>query len=441
MNVRSFQEYSHPVDRHRAFIQSPVQAALEANLTSTAGSEATVQAAPSGGSRRSAVKLKPALDACLFGVGISGGRGLLDAVETKHVDVGSIARSSPAAAVASAGATRTSGARSPPPNTRRAFALMRGLVEEGVRIRDLLLVLVGMHHERELRSSLAGPVGSLECKSASSWRTGAQAVAAVHSSCDFRGRMLVAVLGTFVEWLADTPWVWGATEGMEGEDWEGDFAAAALAIPVAFPAPLDDPGTGVCAEAPLVEQIQTNARVPRQCGQGISTAADPARNSLGEPGSADAADVLDRLVGGVAAAMEHADADKVGWVDVLRHLTAANTASTTSLKAYALACVEKSASLGGQAPFRVAGKRRFSQVGGKELWGLLEGACQLDRNTLAIEGTTLSVLVRTAAAAVTASRRIRYTTRFLFFFVRSGLRNWWLKLHRWSKSIWKRKAC
>lgn len=378
---------------------TPAQAALEADLAATARPDAIDQTFPSSGSRKGAVKLRQALEACLFGVGISGDKGLLDAVATDNGEIRSKVRSSPAAA--SAGITRSSGAIPAPPNTRRAFALMRGLVEEGVRIRDLVLVLVGMHQEREmLKHPLEWP---LECES-SSWQSGAQAVAAVQSVCDFRRRMVVVVLGTFVEWLADTPWVWGATEGMEGEDWEGDFAAAALAIPVAFTA---DATRGICV-TPLGEHFPTSARVPGQSAQGSPAGDNSTRNPLVKNGGVDPADVLDRLLGGVAAAMEHADSDKVGWVDVLQHLTATATATiTASLKAYVLACVEKSAALGGQAPFRVAGKRRFSQVGGKELWGLLEGACLLNEDTLAVKHTPSSVLVRTAAAAVTASRRRR----------------------------------
>ncbi|CAM9243868.1 unnamed protein product, partial [Hapterophycus canaliculatus] len=389
-----------------AFIVA-VKAALEANLAATAGSEAMGQAARSGGDRQVAIRLKKALEACLFGVGVSGGRGLLDAVAADDGDVEPVARSSPAAAAAdSAGVTRPSWAASTPPTSRRAFALMRGLVEEGVRIRDLVLALVGIHRERELQRPLVGPGGSMQSE-ASTWRTGAQAVAAIQSACDFRRGMVVAVLGTFVEWLADTPWVWGATEGMNSEDWEGDFAAAALAIPVAFPAPLADAEAGLCA-APLVEQLPASARGPSRSRRGSSAAGDSTINPLSATGRVDPADVLDRLVGGVAAAMEHAGADRVGWVDVFRHLTAAAkaTATSVSLKAYALACVEKSVSLGGQAPFRVSGKRRFSQVGGKELWGLLEEACQLNGDALVVERTSSSVVVRTAAAAVSASRRI-----------------------------------
>ncbi|CAM9924413.1 unnamed protein product [Scytosiphon promiscuus] len=379
-----------------AFILA-VKAALEANLVATGGSKAAGQTAPSTGGRKGAVKLRQALEVCFFGAGIPGGRGLLDVVVTGTGEIGPMARSSSAVPEAVTRVTRSPEATPAPHHTRRAFAFMRGLVEDGVRIRDLVLALVGMHQERRLlERPLAGP--------ASAWWTGAQAVAAVQSTCDFRRRMVVVVLGTFIEWLADTPWVWGATEGMEGEDWEGDFAAAASAIPLAFPGPLADAGSGTCAP-PLFGRFHTTVQVPGQSKLDVG-AGDLTRNPLGGTGGVDPAGVLDRLVGGVAAAMEHADADKVGWVDVLRHLAAAATASTASLKAYALTCVEKSAALGGQAPFRAAGKRRFSQVGGKELWDLLEGACLPNEEALAVKESPCSVLVRTAAAAVTASRRI-----------------------------------
>lgn len=132
----------------------------------------------------------------------------------------------------------------------------------------------------------------------------------------------------------------------------------------------------------------------------------------------DPTDVLDRLVAGAAMAMRHADASNVEWIAVLQRVASA-AAATDSLREYAVACVEKSAALGGQAPFRVAriGRRRFSQVQGKELWrllsGLLEGAYGLSEGLLAGEQAPTAVLIRTAATtAIVASRNMRYACRY-----------------------------
>lgn len=393
------------------------QAALEANIFPTSRAKVTDQSVTLLAGRTASVNLKQALEACLFGAGMSDGQGLLDAVETDGAEILFIARPSAAESAASAGGMHPSGALSPPPRPLQANALMRGLVEEGVRIRDLLLALMSIHRGRGMQSPLAGPTGQVEHESPS-WRDGAQAVAAVQSACNFRRRLVGVLLGTFVEWLADTPWVWGATEGMEGEDWEGDFAAAALAIFVAFPYPLPDAGRGMCS---ATSPQQSRASVGEPCGDElVGNGGDlVGERSWGSERSVAPEDVLDRLVGGVAAAMQRADADKVEWVDVLRRVTAA-PAATASLKAYAVACVEKSAALGGQAPFRVSGKRRFSQVGGRELWDLLEGVCLFGDERSPGDRSLSTVMVRTAAAAVTTCRKLRYEAdyRTRFFLCR-----------------------
>lgn len=327
------------------------------------------------------MNLKRALEACLFGVGLAGGRGLLDAVVPDGDEIGFTPSSS---------STRATGTT----EARQACALMRGLVEEGTRIRDLLLVLVGMYREREPLLPTSSPAIPMD----SGRLTGAQVVATVQSACDFRRRTLAAVVGAFVGWLADTPWVWGATEGVEGEDWEGDFEAAAMATFVVFPTPgaacADE---GICT-AGLVERVRSDVRESCPYNQDSSGEGQPRNVSVGSC-SVDPTEVLDRLVAGAAMAMGRVDADEVEWLDVLRRVAIAGAASD-ALKTYAIACVERSASLGGQAPFMVRGKRRFSQVGGKELWGLLQEACLVHE-----EKMPASLLVRTAAAVVTASRK------------------------------------
>eukprot|EP00752_Nemacystus_decipiens_P015153 g13499.t1 len=352
-----------------AFILA-VQAVLERSVSPGGTSDAI---APRDSSHRALVKLRHALDACLFGSGLLEGRGLLDAVAVDDRATSFV-----------------------PPEARQACALMQGLVEEGARIRDLVLTLLDMHQEREGRRSPARPPASSVGDHVPCRRTGADVVATVRPACDCVRRPLAGVLRAFVGWLADTPWVWGATEGVEGEDFEGDFAAAASAISAVYPAPLAVAGgaeTGVFAAS----SIQT------EWG-----------SSLG-PGDEDPTDVLDRLVAGAAMAMGHADASNIEWIAVLQRVASA-AAATDSLRAYAVACVEKSAALGGQAPFGVArmGKRRFCQVRGKELWGLLEGLLEgaygLRGGSLAGEQAPTAVLIRAAATtAIIASRKMSHS--------------------------------
>lgn len=351
------------------------------------------------------VTLKHALETCLFGFGLpAGGRGLLDAVATDVSEVSFIGGSSSTTATAGTIGTHPSRATPKPPEARQACALIQGLVEEGTRIRDLLLTLLGMHQERDRRRPLARRTASVEPDSSCRW-TAAKVVATVHSACEFPRRSVAGVARAFVEWLADTPWVWGATEGVEGEEWEGDFAAAAKTISTVYPSRLAAAGEGIYAAAPIWRVLKTvRGTCPyEQHASGGSRTGDASWGS----GLVDPMDVLDRLVASAAMALGHAEADNVEWINVLQRVTAAATA-TDSLRAYAVACVEKSAALGGQAPFRVAGKRRFSQVRGGQLWGLLEGACVFQGEPLKGKLAPAAVLIRVAATAVTASRKIRY---------------------------------
>ncbi|CBN78757.1 expressed unknown protein [Ectocarpus siliculosus] len=131
-----------------AFILA-VQAALKEQLTPTSTTEAKDQQFSSNRGRRISVNLKLALETCLFGSGLAGGRGLLDAVVPDGDEIGFTSTSS---------STRAKGTT----EARQACALMQGLVEEGTRIRDLLLVLVGMYQERERLPPTSSPAISMD---------------------------------------------------------------------------------------------------------------------------------------------------------------------------------------------------------------------------------------------------------------------------------------
>eukprot|EP00903_Cladosiphon_okamuranus_P018376 g16903.t2 len=382
-----------------------VQAVLKRSVPSSEMHEEVGPNNSSNGGRKAPVKLKNALEACLFGTGLPVGRGLLDAVAVEDRDLGSSATAS-----RTVGTRPSRAATSVPPGARQAGALLQGLVEEGVRIRDLVLTLLGMHQERERRRPLSRPPAASIGVDATRRRRGADVVATVQPSCDFLRSPLTAVVRAFVEWLAENPWVWGATEGVEGEDFEGDFAAAVLAVSAVYPAPLAAAatagrggGSGDGADTGLV------AAIPIE--QHSASGSQAGGASWGSPW-ADPTDVLDRLVAGAAMAMGHAESGNVEWIHVLQRVASAASA-TESLRAYAVACVEKSAALGGQAPFRVRhmGKRRFSQVRGKELWGLLsgllEGVYGLSGGALKGQQAPPAVLIRAAATtAIIASRKM-----------------------------------
>lgn len=378
---------------------------LERSIPPSGASEAVDPTDSSRRGRRASVKLKHALEACLFGSGLPMGTGLLDALAVDDREL-----SSSAAPSRTVGTRPSRATSSVPPEARQACALMQGLVEEGVRIRDLVLTLLGMHQERERRRPvLRPPVASMGVGLSPGRRTGADVVATVQPACDFLRSPLAGVVRAFVGWLADTPWVWGATEGVEGEDFEGDFAAAALAISAVYPAPLAGADAGAGAGS-----ADAGVFAATPVGRHSSGASQPGGALSWGPRGADPTDVLDRLVAGAAMAMGHADASNVEWIAVLQRVASA-AAATDSLRAYAVACVEKSAALGGQAPFRVArmGKRRFSQVRGKELWGLLSGllvgAYGLSGGSLAGQQAPTAVLIRASATtSIIASRKMRY---------------------------------
>lgn len=395
------------------------QAVLERSVPPSGMPEAVGPNDSSHGGRRASVRLKHALEACLFGSGLPAGRGLLDAITVDDRDL----RSS-AAASRTVGTRPSRAATSVPPEARQAYALMQGLVEEGVRIRDLVLTLLGMHQERERRRPLQRPPAASVGVDAPCRRTGADVVATVQPACDFLRSPLTTLMRAFVEWLAGTPWVWGATAGVEGEDFEGDFAAAVLAISAVYPARAAAAGgSGNGADAGLLATIS----IEQHSASGSQAGGASWRSRCVDP-----TDVLDRLVAGAAMAVGQADTSNVEWIDVLQRVASAATA-TDSLRAYAVACVEKSAARGGQVPFRVAhvGKRRFSQVRGKELWGLLsgllEGAYGLNGGALKGDRAPTAVLIRAAATtAIIASRKMRYVC----VYVRVLLVSEWL-----SKSV------
>lgn len=406
------------------------QAALEANLHPSTGPETRKRKSFSHAGMGS-VTLKQCLQACLLGSDLPEGQGLLEVTPATFNTSGGFAAQS-------AGASRDAIPFSPrvhggaPPETHPACALMQGFAEEGVRIRDLLLTLLDMYQGfggRGTRPSAAEPaarswrgaelargawVGAeatrsrTEAEPARS-RTGAEVVATVRSTCDARRKAVAELIGAFLEWLADNPWIWGAAEGRGLEAWEDDITAAAMAVSLA--------GT---ANAPLAGERGFPAE---SVGKFVTGNGGRHGDVVGWAGSGgggarltagvgpDSTDLLDRIVAGAAAATADADADTIEWLHVLSRLTSAT--GPVSLGAYAAACVEKSVALGGQAPFRVAKKWRFSQAGGKELWGLLEGARDPHGDRFASgEAPAVAVLVRTAAAAVAVCRKLRCVRYF-----------------------------
>ena len=171
------------------------------------------------------VKLKECLKACLLGNGLPGGKGLLDATAAAFDTDGVFAaRSTGALRAAAPLAPRVHGGV--PLETHPACALMQGFAEEGVRIRDLLLTLLDMHQGfggRVARPSAAEPVAGswTGAEHARAWtgaepassRTGAEVVATVRSTRDARRRAVAEVIVTFLEWLADNPWIGGLRRG------------------------------------------------------------------------------------------------------------------------------------------------------------------------------------------------------------------------------------
>lgn len=362
----------------------PPQAALKAEERPAKAPESRKRIFLSGDGDDS-VKLKHVLTSCLFGVGLPGNQGLLPRDAELDIVLSSSASTERTIDTRSSGVTRAC------PEMRRACALMQGLVAEGVRIRDLLLTLLDMQREQQ-RSSAEPSQMEVSC-----WRTGAEVMDNVLPRRDVRRMAVTAVIGAFVEWLADNAWVWEAAEEAEGIHWEADIAAAATAVAVAFSAP---PVSGGSVDSGSIGTLLHDAR---KCHQGLHGGSD--RTSAADGPGADTTVLLDRLVAGAAAAIAHVDAHEVEWIYVVRRMTAA--AGTVSAGAYATACVEKSVALGGQAPFRVDEKLRLSQVEGQALWGLLAQACELRRDSMGSDCMPTAAFVRTAAAAVMACRKLR----------------------------------
>lgn len=358
------------------------QAALEADTSPSATPENRKRKFSAEG-RGEPVKLRRALEACLFCAGLPDDAGIqLDLVAISTATASTVGTVPPRLSIT-------------PSRTRRACAFLRGLATEGVCIRDLLRTLQDLHRGHDRFQGRPTSVGG-----GCSQQTGAEVVVGVRSPRSFRRLAVARVVGSFVEWLAGNPWVWAAAEGAEQHDfWERDVAAAALAVTEERVLPVGSAeGVGVELSGVLAEGAW--GCHSRQC-EGTSHSKDT-WDSAASP-----ADLLDRLVTGATAAQ--ARANDMDWVDVLgRVITAGGSAP---LGAYAAACVERSVALGGQAPFRVTEKQRLSQAGGAALWQLLGQACTLQGESDKGRRPTIA-LARTAAAAITACRKERCVRPF-----------------------------
>lgn len=359
------------------------QAALEADTSPSATPENRKRKFSAEG-RDEPVKLRRALEACLFSAGLPEGDGpQLDFVANSPVTATTVS-------VVRSRLTTT------PSRTRRACAFLRGLAAEGVCIRDLLRTLQDLHR---------GHSGGFQRRPTSvagvcSQQTGAEVVASVRSPRSHRRLAVARVVYSFVEWLAGNFSVWAAAaEGTEQpEFWERDVAAVALAVTEGCAAPIGS------AEGVSVELCGVLAESAWRCRSGKPDGTSDSTDTWGS--AASPADLLDRLVAGAAAAQ--ARASDAGWVDVLGRIVTA--AGSAPLGAYAAACVERAVALGGQAPFRVAEKQRLSQAGGVALWRVLEQACALQGESDK-GGRTVAALARAAAAAIAACRKERCDCR------------------------------
>lgn len=334
------------------------------------------------------VELNRAIETCIFDVGLpfQGDEGrLIGPSDVTVVEDGNQARTSKTAAEVD---RKSPSLADTDAQTRRACTLLQGFVSEGVRVRDILYALMAVA-EREEPSKKLAPMGGVPSQ------TGADIVASVQSPSSVRRLEIDGILLAFVEWMADNAWVWQAEQGEGEEGWEGDLAAAATAIVV------------VCRALPVSERRASTSSVDSLL-EGLCAANGGSPDRILLKRSADSTELLDRLVAGAAAAiMALQPHGELTWADILRRMTA--RAGLVSVSAYAAACVERSVALSGYAPFAVAERQRLGQAEGVALWRLLNQACVSHREATESSHSSagMSVLIRTAAAAVISCRRLR----------------------------------
>lgn len=358
-----------------------LQSALEVEETPTVSPDVRKRKYPN--KYTGPVKLINALEVCLFGEGLPTEQGLLD-VLVHDVGPDYTAESSTVmgAAVDTPPVAEKPTARTP---TRRASAFLQCLVAEGIRVRDLLMLLLHLRHTCCLSSC------SVSRESVLRWPGADAEAAAVVAQIprDARRLAIAEVVRSLVEWLASTAWAWTSVETSgASEGWVDDLAAAATAVTTSVPFGAYSSGASAVGSSQAGVQLDGRWRY---------------RGDDEHPEADGPIDLVDRLVAAAAAAASQA-APNVNWVDILGRVVA--IARTDSVSAYAATCVERSVALGGQAPFPVVGGQRLAQAEGQDLYRLLEQCCAL-RGESGAGGTTRVVLIRTAAAAITSCREAR----------------------------------
>lgn len=337
------------------------------------------------------VQLKSALEVCLFGARLPGEQGLVDVLSDENRPE-SIETNSAMIGVAAAAVAVSTPASAPKP-IHGAHTFLRCLVTGGVRVRDLLLSLL---HLQRVYGQSSNPDNTEPFIPVAGKR--AAATIALRVQRDARRGAVAELLKSLVEWLAESVWAWSSVEEYAGDRrWEDDLAAAAIVVTnsVAFGAGTSSGVTAAGAE-PSGVLLDGGWRYRRDLTLGGDVYNRGIRGSITDP-----IDLLDRLVAVSAAAQA---AQNLSWVDVVERMVA--IAKTGPVCAYAAACVERSVALGGQASFPMVEEQRLLQVGGRELWRLLEQACALRRES-GVGGRARVVLIRTAVAAVISCREAR----------------------------------
>lgn len=367
------------------------QTSLEASLSQTAALGKRERKMGLASGTGPAIKLKGALEACLFGVGVLDEQGLLDLEISNGIHC-AVVRSTGIAGGNMRATAPTMLAT--PTHTRTGCALMEGLVKEGVRIRDVLRTLLDIHHwgggdTQESR-------GNRSCS-----HTSGEPGAGDLKACS-RRVAVAGVIGSFLEWLTGDFEVGGAMQDSGTSDWQSDMAVAATAITVVYPS-RRFPDRGLAADP--AETLRNDLQQFRGGRDDIAHRSQSWWDDRDRRRK-----LLDRLVFGAALASAPVGAQEIEWVDVLGRVTVA--ARTASLTLYAAACIEKSVALGGQAPFAMAHKNRLLQAKGVDLWKLLQQTCDLHRELTGEQHMTpVAILTRSAAAAVISSRKTRCGSR------------------------------